>query len=94
VTDRNVLVAEILNGFARDIDGLPQASGELRTRWIAASATVGGQVAVSTPTGLLEGVDNGLDSLGQLVVRTRDGHTHIVHTGEVLLLRTVSPPAV
>src|SRR5574341_104263 len=94
LTDRNVLVGEILNGLAREIKGLPQHSDELRLRWTAVSATTTGQVAVSTPTGLLEGVDDGLDSLGRLIVRTRDGRTHAVHTGEVLLLRTVSPPVV
>jgi BirA family biotin operon repressor/biotin-[acetyl-CoA-carboxylase] ligase len=93
LTDRNALVAEILNGLAREINGLPQHCDELRSRWTAVSATTAGQVAVSTPTGLLEGADGGLDSLGRLIVRTRDGCAHAVHTGEVLLLRTVSPPA-
>jgi BirA family biotin operon repressor/biotin-[acetyl-CoA-carboxylase] ligase len=94
ITDRNALAAEILNGLARDIDGLPRAAGELRTRWTAASATQGGHVSVSTPTGLLEGVDDGLDSSGRLIVRTRDRCAHAIHTGDVLMLRTVSPPAV
>lgn len=92
ITDRNILVAEILNRLTREIDGLPQHSDELRSRWTAVSATVACQVAVSTPTGLLEGVDAGLDSLGRLIVRTRDGRAHAVHTGEVLLVRTASPP--
>jgi BirA family biotin operon repressor/biotin-[acetyl-CoA-carboxylase] ligase len=94
ITDRNALAAAILNGLARDIDGLPPTTGELRTRWTAASATRGGHVSVSTPTGLLEGVDEGLDSSGRLIVRTRDGCAHAIHTGDVLMLRTVSPPAV
>ncbi len=94
ITDRNALVAEILNGLAREIDGLPQRSDELRSRWMAVSATTASQVTVSTPAGLLEGVDDGLGPLSQLIVRTREGRAHLVHTGEVLLLRTVSPPAV
>jgi biotin-(acetyl-CoA carboxylase) ligase len=94
ITDRSALAAEILNGLADEIDGLPRHSDELRSRWVAVSATIASQVAVSTPTGLLEGLDDGLDSLGRLIVRTRDGRAHAIHTGEVLLLRTVSPPVV
>jgi BirA family biotin operon repressor/biotin-[acetyl-CoA-carboxylase] ligase len=69
ITDRNVLVAEILNGLARELHGLPQTADALRSRWNAASATAGSQVAVSTPAGLIEGVDDGLDQLGRLIVR-------------------------
>jgi BirA family biotin operon repressor/biotin-[acetyl-CoA-carboxylase] ligase len=93
-TDRSALVAEMLNAFSREIDGLPRSADALRARWVAVSATAGARVAVSTPTGLLEGVDDGLDSLGRLIVRTRDGGVQTVHTGEVLLLRTASPPVV
>lgn len=93
-TDRSALVAEILTAFSREFHGLPRTADGLRARWVAVSATAGGHVAVSTPTGLLEGVDEGLDSLGRLMVRTRDGGLHAIHTGEVLLLRTASPPAV
>ncbi|MEW6683579.1 MAG: biotin--[acetyl-CoA-carboxylase] ligase [Nitrospirota bacterium] len=92
IIDRSVLVAEMLNGLATELDGLPHSADALRSRWTAASATAGSRVAVSTPTGLIEGVDDGLDSLGRLIIRTRDGRTHAVHTGEVLLLRTMSPP--
>jgi BirA family biotin operon repressor/biotin-[acetyl-CoA-carboxylase] ligase len=91
-TDRGILAAEILNGLARELDELPQGADALRSGWTVASATAGSQVAVSTPTGLIEGVDVGLDSLGRLIIRTRDGRTHAVHTGEVLLLRTMAPP--
>jgi BirA family biotin operon repressor/biotin-[acetyl-CoA-carboxylase] ligase len=94
VTDRNVVAAEILGGFAEHMDDLPQRVDELRGRWAAVSATAGCRVAVSTPAGLIEGVDDGLGACGELMVRTRDGRARPVHTGEVLLLRTVAPPAV
>lgn len=94
VMDRSLLAAAILNRLTREINDLPHSANALRSRWTAASATAGGQVTVSTPTGLLEGADEGLDPLGRLIVRTRDGRVCAVHTGEVLLLRTASPPAI
>jgi biotin-(acetyl-CoA carboxylase) ligase len=64
----------------------------LRDRWRSTSATFGAMVSVSTPGGLVEGIDDGLDSQGRLIVRTREGE-RTVHTGEVLLCRTAAPLA-
>lgn len=94
ITNRNRLAAAMLNRLAREVDDLPHSIDALKARWTVASATSGHQVTVSTPTGLLEGADEGLDPLGRLVVRTRDGRVAAVHTGDVLLLRTASPPMV
>ncbi len=94
VVDRSRLAAAILNRLADGIDALPRSADALRSRWAVASATAGNQVTVSTPTGLLEGADEGLDPLGRLMVRTRDGRLAAVHTGDVLLLRSASPPVV
>lgn len=92
VTDRNILAAVILNELHLAVDGLPGGIEAMRTRWRSTSATFGAMVAISTPGGLVEGIDHGLDPQGRLIVRTRDGE-RTVHTGEVLLCRTAAPLA-
>lgn len=92
VTDRHVLAAAILNALRNGVDGLPETIETLRARWQTAGATVGAMVAVSTPGGMVEGIDRGLDPHGRLIVQTRDGE-RTVHTGEVLLCRTAAPLA-
>ncbi|MFZ5877645.1 MAG: biotin--[acetyl-CoA-carboxylase] ligase [Nitrospirota bacterium] len=90
VIDRNALAAAVLSAANVEIDGLPGSVETLRDRWRSASATFGAMVSVSTPAGLVEGLDHGLDSQGRLIVRTREGERP-VHTGEVLLCRTAAP---
>jgi BirA family biotin operon repressor/biotin-[acetyl-CoA-carboxylase] ligase len=92
VTDRNNLAAATLDAVNAAIGGLPDTVEDLRGRWRSSSATFGAMVAVSTPGGLVEGIDDGLDSQGRLIVRTREGE-RTVHTGEVLLCRTAAPLA-
>jgi BirA family biotin operon repressor/biotin-[acetyl-CoA-carboxylase] ligase len=92
VTDRNDLAAATLNALNLGIEGLPDSIEILRDGWRAASATFGAMVAISTADGLVEGIDHGLDSLGRLMVRTREGE-RTVHTGDVLLCRTAAPLA-
>jgi BirA family biotin operon repressor/biotin-[acetyl-CoA-carboxylase] ligase len=92
VIDRNELTAATLDAVNAGISGLPDTVEALRDRWRSTSATFGAMVAVSTPGGLVEGIDDGLDSQGRLVVRTREGE-RTVHTGEVLLCRTAAPLA-
>ncbi|MFZ5861625.1 MAG: biotin--[acetyl-CoA-carboxylase] ligase [Nitrospirota bacterium] len=90
VTDRQRLAAAILNEVHQVSGELPHGIETLRARWRSASATFGAMVAVSTPGGLVEGIDHGLDPQGRLIVRTRDGE-RAIHTGEVLLCRTLAP---
>jgi BirA family biotin operon repressor/biotin-[acetyl-CoA-carboxylase] ligase len=92
VVDRNELAAATLDAVNAGVGGLPDTVDALRERWRSTSASFGTMVAVSTPGGLVEGIDDGLDSQGRLIVRTRGG-ARTVHTGEVLLCRTATPLA-
>lgn len=91
-TDRNRLAAALLDRLAWRVGELGDGRDELARRWTAASATLGQHLAVTTPGGLIEGADEGLDPSGSLLLRQPDGRRVAVHSGEVLLCRTASPP--
>jgi BirA family biotin operon repressor/biotin-[acetyl-CoA-carboxylase] ligase len=90
VTDRNELAAAILNGLDHEMRSLPGAIGTYQDRWRTVSATFGTMVTISTPTGVVEGIDRGLDAQGRLILDTREGE-RAIHTGDVLQCRTVAP---
>jgi BirA family biotin operon repressor/biotin-[acetyl-CoA-carboxylase] ligase len=94
VTDRNRLVAATLNALARVLESLRHGTHTLVERWTTVSATRGHHLAILTPQGLIEGTERGLDSTGRLILSQRDGSDRAVHSGEVLLCRTASPPTV
>jgi BirA family transcriptional regulator, biotin operon repressor / biotin---[acetyl-CoA-carboxylase] ligase len=52
--------------------------------WQAHCITIGKSVTVQTPAGQIEGFATHADDHGVLYVRDSDGHTHAIHSGDVL----------
>ena len=68
---------------AYDIWSGPDGFSEIRKRWIARAAGLGGEVAVRTAAGVTRGIFETIDEHGQLVVRVADGSARNVSAGEV-----------
>lgn len=92
VTDRNRLAAGVLNMLARRLAELPHDIETAARRWNAASATRGRYLSILTPGGSLDGIDQGLDASGRLLILGPDGGSRAIHSGDVLLCRTAPPP--
>lgn len=92
--DRNHLAAALLNALDRQIALVGDQVESVSQRWSAANATQGCYVSILTPSGSVDGMDEGLDASGRLLIRRIDGHSQAVHSGEVLLCRTTAPPLV
>lgn len=84
--DREVLLAEYLLRFERRYDAVKSGQSNLDD-WRARLVTIGQPVAVTTPSETIEGVAEGLDEGGALLVRRADGSLAVVEAGDVTLRR-------
>lgn len=82
--DRMELVAEWLRQV-EDLYGLYLSQGfaPIRTLWEAANVTLGKDIRVQTPTGIVEGKAIGLGDSGALTVLRQDGQTVTVYSGNL-----------
>ncbi|WP_140047384.1 biotin--[acetyl-CoA-carboxylase] ligase [Sphingomonas japonica] len=61
--------------------------GPIRARWVARAHPTGSALSVRQPDGTtLEGLFDGLDQSGALMLRLADGSRHVMHAGDVFLL--------
>lgn len=61
--------------------------GPIRTRWIEVAHPVGTALSARQPDGtVIEGLFDGLDRDGALMLRLADGSRHVMHAGDVFLL--------
>nr|WP_232472207.1 biotin--[acetyl-CoA-carboxylase] ligase [Deinococcus sp. DB0503] len=82
------LLACILAELERWLAAPPAAVLEA---WRAANVTLGRDVRVSTPRGLLSGTALDLDPQGGLLIRTPEGTTVTAHAGDVQLVGSLAP---
>jgi BirA family biotin operon repressor/biotin-[acetyl-CoA-carboxylase] ligase len=86
--------AELLDSFLRNLTTYRKAweddPATLRSDYAAALATLGRPVSVETPGGTFVGVAVDVGEQGELVLET-DGRRRIIHAGDVVHLRAVSP---
>jgi len=59
----------------------------VRTRWLARAHPVGTALSARLPDGgAIDGLFQGLDADGALILRLADGGRHVIHAGDVFLL--------
>lgn len=85
---RAALLARILAELERWLAAPPEA---VREAWRKASVTLGREVRVATPRGILSGTALDLDAHGSLLIRTPQGTTVTAHAGDVQLVGTLTP---
>ncbi|GAA5533464.1 bifunctional ligase/repressor BirA [Deinococcus aluminii] len=85
---RAALLARILAELERWLAAPPQAVLEV---WRAVNVTLGREVRVVTPRGILTGTALDLDAQGSLLIRTPEGTTVTAHAGDVQLVGTLAP---
>lgn len=85
--DRGALAGAVLREFDR-LYGLYLAEGfsAIRSLWESMSVTIGMRVRHEAGGRLTEGIAEGLDERGALIVRTAEGERAIVMSGEVRVL--------
>jgi BirA family biotin operon repressor/biotin-[acetyl-CoA-carboxylase] ligase len=93
VTDRGTVLKAVLRALSEryrawcDAEGDPRASG-VAAPYRERCATIGSHVAVRLPDGArLEGVAEGVDDDGRLLVRTAAGAPHALAAGDVVHVR-------
>ena len=84
--DRTVLLRSVLERLHEEYVGWTRAENPLREHYLALSDTVGREVRVELPRGVLEGVAVGIDGDGGLVVESA-GRRTTVTAGDVVHLR-------
>lgn len=92
-TDRDVLARAVLRAVAADVAGWEEAGGDAVACGAAARvrevcSTIGAAVRVELPGGgVLEGVADGVDDAGRLLVRAGGGEPVAVSAGDVVHVR-------
>jgi BirA family biotin operon repressor/biotin-[acetyl-CoA-carboxylase] ligase len=82
--DRSDLFIALLEGVEPRYEWLKRGQSP-REEWAARLATLGERIRVSTARGTLEGVAETVDEDGALLLRTDDGVSHRLVTGDVTL---------
>jgi BirA family biotin operon repressor/biotin-[acetyl-CoA-carboxylase] ligase len=92
-TDRDTVLRAFLRALAATYRGWSAAGGDPRRSGVGAAyreacATIGSQVRVELPSGaVLEGLADGIDDDGHLLMLTSDGAVRTLAAGDVVHLR-------
>lgn len=83
--DREELLSEVLHFFAEYYDRLEQRGdlSGLKEEYESLLVNRNAQVEVLDPKGAWKGIAEGIDDMGELLVRHEDGHLEAVYAGEV-----------
>lgn len=85
--DRTSIVGSFLGRFERAYrEFLEEGSGSFAERWKSLSGMVGKAVVVEYAGTVLEGTVSGIDEIGALLVRDRDGRDRRILSGQVSLV--------
>lgn len=86
--DAALFAEDLAASFARWLDiWRGQGLAPVRAAWLAAAHPAGTALSVSQPDGeRLDGLFEGLDSAGALMLRLADGSSRVIHAGDVFLL--------
>lgn len=85
--DRTALLRQILRHIEHWYGILLRNDQEVLREWQSLNATTGNRVAVRGLNETVEGLAEGIDSEGRLVIRLDDGATRTVAAGDVTILR-------
>jgi BirA family transcriptional regulator, biotin operon repressor / biotin---[acetyl-CoA-carboxylase] ligase len=91
-TDRDTVLRAYLRALSDRYRAWRRAAGDPRASGISAAyreacATIGLEVAVELPGGVVRGVAEGVDDAGQILVRDENGRTHALAAGDVVHVR-------
>jgi BirA family biotin operon repressor/biotin-[acetyl-CoA-carboxylase] ligase len=85
---RAPLLKAISEGLIEGASSLSSAGGkeDMLSLWRLLSNTIGRQVRAGDPGSAVEGIAEGIDDMGRLLVRSDDGEMHTILTGDVVHL--------
>lgn len=86
---RAQLLAAIVERVVEAVRTLAHDPERLRADWLKLNCTIGRRVSVQTANGEMEGIAEGIDSYGRLVLRTSDGAQVTLAAGDVSLTSAV-----
>lgn len=90
-TGTEVNLDELLNACLRNIDKdyevFRDDFADILSRWKTLSVIIGKRVVVSQPGRVLSGVATDVDKDGALLVAADDGVSHLVHAGDLSIIR-------
>jgi BirA family biotin operon repressor/biotin-[acetyl-CoA-carboxylase] ligase len=85
--DRTALLQQVLRELESRYRMFLMNEADVLKEWESLNATIGNRVALSGAGETLEGLAQGLDADGRLVIRLDDGTTKIVAAGDVTILK-------
>lgn len=85
--DRTRLLRELLAGLDHEYQVVVKDPPAVLRDWESLNVTVGNRVAISGAGELFEGLAEGIDSEGRLIVRRDDGTVRTVAAGDVTILK-------
>ncbi len=85
--DRTALLRQLLRDMEKRYRLLLEDEAALLAEWVSLNVTIGRRVAVSGLRETFEGLAQGIDPEGRLVIRTADGQLRPVAAGDVTILK-------
>ena len=85
--DPEIFAETLAESFQRWVASWREGLGPVRERWLARAHPVGTALTARLADGSsIEGLFQGLDSDGALILRLADGTSHVIHAGDVFLI--------
>ena len=85
--DPEIFAETLAESLQRWVASWREGLGPVRDRWLARAHPIGTALTARLADGsAIEGMFQGLDSDGALILRLADGASHVIHAGDVFLL--------
>ena len=85
--DPELFAETLAESLARWVAKWREGLGPVRDRWLARAHPIGTALTARLADGSsIEGLFNGLDADGALILRLADGTSHVIHAGDVFLI--------
>jgi BirA family biotin operon repressor/biotin-[acetyl-CoA-carboxylase] ligase len=85
--DLDGLLEACLANLNRDYEGFRENFADIISRWKALSVVIGQNVVVSQPGRVISGIAVDIDKDGALLVKDGEGIDHLVHAGDLSIIR-------
>ena len=85
--DRTLLLQQLFRELDSRYQGFLTSEADMLREWEALNTTIGRKVAVSGLSETLEGLAQGIDSEGRLIIKLEDGSVRQVASGDVTILK-------
>ncbi len=85
--DRTLLVREVLRSLEHWYGVFLENEGDVLKEWETLNMTIGSRVKVSAPGETIEGMAQGIDSDGRLLITQDDGRVRTVAAGDVTIVK-------